>query len=525
LARTDILFELIRSLTKGEKRNFKLLTQITSSNKKYVKLFDIVDCQEEYDENKVKSKFKGEAFVRQIAVQKNYLYNLILKSLSHYYKKEEGELSTSVFQVKILIDKNLYAHARKLLRKVKEKAKTQERFYEYLQLLEYDRYILRQSLNTKAFEANIREIEFEEKVTLEKVTNLVAYRHLWNRSYHFYYSFSNVRVESQLKAVRKLLEDPLLEDITRALSVRAKVNYLLLRNLEYGYSMEPDKLNKGSDMVIEILDRNPAIRSEMYEIYIERLQLTWIHYHRTGHFGLAADRLRRLKEFDTRMSSAQRMVFEKYHLCGIAGSLNIGDISGGLQFVESFEKGLKKFRGKMQKRTELQLYYLTAYFFLVAEMPEKALSWINAFLNEPRVEAFADMQSLARIMNLLIHFELGNLDLLEYKWKAAHRYIYKRDRLLEFEKSALSYLKRLAAEPDNDKRVSIFERMNADFTEIVKNNYENNMNNQLDLICWSESRFRRQPWHEVKAVRFERLHQRMELTEEEKASGANQSKL
>ena len=49
---TDILFQLIKSLEKGEKRNFKLYVKRNSGSEdlKIVQLFDALDKMEEYDE-------------------------------------------------------------------------------------------------------------------------------------------------------------------------------------------------------------------------------------------------------------------------------------------------------------------------------------------------------------------------------------------------------------------------------------------------------------------------------------------
>ena len=50
---TDALFQLIHSLQKSEKRNFKLYVQRNSSNNdlKVVQLFDAIDKMSTYDEN------------------------------------------------------------------------------------------------------------------------------------------------------------------------------------------------------------------------------------------------------------------------------------------------------------------------------------------------------------------------------------------------------------------------------------------------------------------------------------------
>jgi len=44
------LFDLIKSLSKSEKRFFKLQSSLQSGDKNYVRLFDCIDRMEEYDE-------------------------------------------------------------------------------------------------------------------------------------------------------------------------------------------------------------------------------------------------------------------------------------------------------------------------------------------------------------------------------------------------------------------------------------------------------------------------------------------
>ena len=57
---TDALFQLIKSLEKSEKRNFKLYVQRNSSseNLKIVQLFDALDKMDSYDDNLQLSKYK-----------------------------------------------------------------------------------------------------------------------------------------------------------------------------------------------------------------------------------------------------------------------------------------------------------------------------------------------------------------------------------------------------------------------------------------------------------------------------------
>ena len=56
------VFNLIKSLTKSEKRFFKLSSSLQSGDKNYLKIFDAIDEQEEYNERLIKERFKNEKF-------------------------------------------------------------------------------------------------------------------------------------------------------------------------------------------------------------------------------------------------------------------------------------------------------------------------------------------------------------------------------------------------------------------------------------------------------------------------------
>ena len=73
------LFQLIKSLTKSEKRYFKLSSSLQSGEKNYLKLFEAIELQNEYDEEAIKEQFKAETFIKHLPSEKNHLYNLILK--------------------------------------------------------------------------------------------------------------------------------------------------------------------------------------------------------------------------------------------------------------------------------------------------------------------------------------------------------------------------------------------------------------------------------------------------------------
>jgi hypothetical protein len=117
---SEDLWKLIHSLNISEKGYFVKFAKRHSPEKEnnYIRLFDAISNQsEKYDENDLKSKFKNEKFIKQLTSAKNYLYNMILKSLVSYNddKSTESVLSGLKEQYTILFQKTLFDQAEIIL--------------------------------------------------------------------------------------------------------------------------------------------------------------------------------------------------------------------------------------------------------------------------------------------------------------------------------------------------------------------------------------------------------------------------
>src|SRR5487761_2120015 len=123
---TDSVFQLIHSLQKSEKRNFKLYVQRNSSSPdlKIVQFFDALDKMKEYDEKELLNKtvnLKRE----QLSNMKAHLYRQILASLRLLESNEniDIKLHEQLDYARILYNKGLYLQSLKILDRVKENAK------------------------------------------------------------------------------------------------------------------------------------------------------------------------------------------------------------------------------------------------------------------------------------------------------------------------------------------------------------------------------------------------------------------
>ena len=114
----EAVFELIHSLTKAEKRNFKLFAGRLSGNhsSKFLLLFNALEGMEEYDEERLLARCPELSKV-QLPNLKAHLYRQILKSL-----RMLGVQHSTLLQIqeqadfaRILYDKGLYSHAGRMV--------------------------------------------------------------------------------------------------------------------------------------------------------------------------------------------------------------------------------------------------------------------------------------------------------------------------------------------------------------------------------------------------------------------------
>lgn len=495
---SDFLFHLIKSLTKGERRNFKLFARLQEGDKKYIQLFDAINKQKSYDERSLLEQFKGERFTKQFSVPKNYLYNYLLKTLIIFQKDQQSDLGNLLNQVRVLLSKNLYQQAHKLVRKAKLMAERQERFPELLELLKHERIIFRQTAKQKEFRAFIALIQQKELEAIGQFQQLLTYEHLYDEIQMVLGKSANSRSHSDLNAFSHILKNDLVTDPTKASSTRARIRRLdILMNINR-YSGNLSKSLEYSEETIAIYDQNPTIKRDDNLRYIISLSnLAILYYHQKKDPETSAELLQKLKNTEVYTPQEQLRVFEKYYHFSLALAIGTGNKELGQRAISELEDNFKLIEGKIRKTQELGIYYSSAYFYLQIGLPEKALFWVNKVLNEPKTELRTDLQTMARILNLVIHYELQNFDVIEYSIKSATRFLSKKDRLYAYERSILRLVRKMTSTYGTYEHRTVMKDAYEEVEQILENPFERKAKGLFDVLAWLDSKLQNIPMSQV----------------------------
>lgn len=139
---TDSLFQLVKSLEKSEKRNFKLYVKRNSAKGalKIIQLFDALDKMNDYNEEALLRKNKS-IKKQQLSNIKAHLYRQILASLRLLNNEIniDIQLHEQMDHARILYNKGLYLQSLKALDKIKENAKAHNQLTFLLQVLFFEK--------------------------------------------------------------------------------------------------------------------------------------------------------------------------------------------------------------------------------------------------------------------------------------------------------------------------------------------------------------------------------------------------
>ena len=138
---TDALFQLVKSLEKAEKRNFKLYIKRKSAGEdlKIILLFDALDKMTTYDETQL---LKNKSIKKQqLSNMKAQLYRQILSSLRTI--KDEDNIDMLLHEqmdyARILFNKGLYYQSLKVLDRMKEMARENNQLTYLQQVLFFEK--------------------------------------------------------------------------------------------------------------------------------------------------------------------------------------------------------------------------------------------------------------------------------------------------------------------------------------------------------------------------------------------------
>jgi len=490
---TDALFQLVKSLEKSEKRNFKLFVKRNSAadDLKTIQLFDALDKMTEYDEKQLLKKASG-IKKQQLSNSKAHLYKQILASLRLI--REENNIDIQLHEqmdhARILFNKGLYLQTLKILEKLKETAKAYHQLTYLQQALFFEKKIEALYI-TRSMQNRADQLTVESNAVNEQLSVVNQLSNLSLQLYSWYIQNGHARNEKDVKEVQHFFDKHLPAETGHLKGFYEKM--YLYQSYCWSAFIRQDFLQyyRYSQKWVNLFEEHPGMLQTETAIYIKGMHNLMSAYFDLLNHKKLAEAIKQFERFAGSKIVAQNennriLAYQYLYTARINLYFLQGTFTKGLRLVPFLEEMLKEYGPYLDTHRVLVFYYKIASLYFGSGNNEKTIDYLNRIINQ-KGDLRTDLQCYARLLHLIAHYELGNFDLLEYLIKSVYRYMARMENLSKVEEEMFDFLRRSfhvgahALKPE-------FEKLLAKLKKYEGNPLESRAFVYLDVISWLESK-------------------------------------
>ncbi|TAH27149.1 MAG: hypothetical protein EAZ07_02645 [Cytophagales bacterium] len=507
--KSKTLFDLIKSLSKNEKRYFKVLVSNSSEaeDKKIILLFDLISNSE--DLNKEINLTKSPSIkAAQIPNLKAYLFEKILQVLRMYHttKIKDIQIREQIDYIQILIERRLYTSAQKCIDKAKKMAQTHLNLELQLEILKIEKSLVMQNISD--VKNNVDNIVEEVQLLNQQINNINTFTNLSIKLNSFYTKSGFIRDEKDDQRIKDFFNKNISYYQEQELSIAEKIN---LYRLYIGYYFFLQDFNNGyiySKKLEEIFESEQPLIENMPDEYIKALNNLLIAQYKLFLYTDFVATNQKLQSITShpkvRINENIRIKLLKYfYTHEINKFFMTGDFNSGVEIIINQQgKELNLLIMMLDKHSSLILNYKIACLHFGAGNYSQSIKTLHKIINSQEHDLREDLHCFARIMNLVCHYELKNFDVIKHYIISTYRFLLKKDDLRLFQKYVLKFLKNLSLEMDNKDLLFQFQELKNQLTTLIDSPYEKRAFIYFDIISWLESKIEKKSVQEIIQQKF-----------------------
>lgn len=499
---TDILFQLIKSLEKAEKRHFKLYIKRSSGNEdlKIVRLFDALDKLKEYDDKALLKKL-DDVTKPQLANLKTHLYKQILASLRLLKSADsiDLQLNEQFDYAHILYKKGLFMQSLRIIDRAKEIARANQKFNFLPQLIALEKRI--EGLHiTRNVQFRSDALAAEANAVSRHIDMVARLSNLALQLFSWFVQHGHARNEEDEKDIRAFMKKNLPAGAWEQTGFYEQL-YLYQSFCWYAF-IRQDFLQyyRYAEKQVRLFDAQPLMKRVETSHYIKAIHyLLNAHFDLRNHSGLEQTivlmqnvaQTSRVKDHDNFRIQA----FIYLSQARINRHFIQGSFAEGMALVPAIEKELKEYDIFLDSHRVLVLNYKFAMLCFGSGDYNRCIDYLQLIIND-KTNLRYDLQCYARVVHLMAHYELHNDMLMESLTKSVYRFMAKMKNLTRVEEAMFRFLRQSLPLSPRKLRPE-FEKLLHTIKHLEQNRFETRAFAYLDIISWVEGKVYNKPMSEV----------------------------
>ncbi len=491
------LFNLIKRLTKSEKRHFKLYASRNISEKEplTIQLFDVFDRQKDYDEKKINQAFP-KLKPNTLSNQKAHLYELLLGSLRLLHHNDPKiRIKELISYADVLHIKGLYRQSLGQLQKAKQLAEEHQVDILRLEIIELEKQIESRYV-TRSHSKRAEELINESKRLRSKFYFQGSWSDLALSLYDYYLKFGHTKNQKEHDQIQTYFHQNIPEENESEI-IHEYQCYVWF----YYITQDFAQCYRYTRKWCGFYEANKTLMKNEPEMYMRGLHNALSALFYCDDSARFRKEQEKLEEFITEKSGGFNenqltLAFIYSETAKLNRFFIEGRFSDGAAYCKEFERKIKENEGKLDIHRVMVFHYKMASLKFGSADFQGAVRHLNFIINHPNLALKEDIQCFARILNLISHYELGNDDLIDFQIKSTYRFLLKLKDYQKVQSAIFGFLKK-SVYMDRKRLIPNFKSLRNELIAILEDPYERRPTLYLDIISWLESKIHNKPVEEI----------------------------
>lgn len=368
------------------------------------------------------------------------LNQLLMKGLRMYHsgKTEDSRMRAALEDIEILFRKGLFIACRREINKIRIRATEKENHQILLQLTDWDLQLIRANPPVEPIQA-MQKLNFHKQELVTRVKEKEEYLSM----YRLVFMITKLRPTQMDANNRALLQDilhsPALQTEIPTFTLIASLTRLLIPGLYAMGQKNYEEALENFEQSKAIFERHNFLINQYPDIYratLTGLLNACLYLGKVEKYKAILDRLPVIRmESRTDKRRLQVLVYSS----SLLYCLNFGDKASGTRLIEEIQSWVANNLSEFETDVLFNFYYNSCLFHFMHGNYKQAILLLNQILNSKRQDLRQDIYDYAQLFQLLIHFELHNMDLLEYQIQNVRRYLKTRKLDREYEANILQF--------------------------------------------------------------------------------------
>jgi tetratricopeptide (TPR) repeat protein len=463
--------------------------QLQEGSKSYMSLFREIDRMDSYDEPTLKSRLQSLKYkIENLAVSKVQLTKLILKSLRSFHEANSPnqQVMGLMTEAEILKGKGLYAQAMKLLEKAKAAAIRHEMHYYVFEILNRQVFMGFHSIekdNVGKLDTLFEEIE-RLKHNFQKETELIVLAN----SLTLLMQTKSLKHPSTIAIIEDLAKNEVLKHINDSDPFFVKL-YFFFAHAQMKHALgDYVSANPHYLKILQLWERNHHLRKLHNRLYKLHIANYLNSCHTLGKYESFDHWLEKFQSVEDTNFDEEAGSFKDFYHIKLLYLLNTGQFRAALDLAKDVESGLEKYKFRISKSRETTLRFNVFITYFINEKYAEALDWLGTMALDNKIDARADTRALARIMRVIVHYELGHSRILDSLRTSVYRKLKKDEQLHEFERTILDHIRQLEAIVGKKALQAHWEALFQKLNDLGDRFGWNKIAGLEEITCWAESK-------------------------------------